>query len=225
MAPDIDTVKNILENLKEDPMRVIYTEHYLMQIERRKIPDICVEELVENGNLLNITHIMKLEYELLFRLEDSLRLYVTVRLFNLEAIILISAIYENSDTSSPREHKVELEEIYDLAFDLMDINSKHGFRLNQSVEIETGLNIDFDTCGHPVAIELIHASKKFKLQQKQMASAQLSGQIEITEDMIAIRLKATFANSETKTRVLEKEVANDYGIPENIFELIIEDIS
>ena len=225
MAPDIDTVKNILENLKEDPMRVIYTEHYLMQIERRKIPDICVEELVENGNLLNITHITKLEYGLLFRLEDSRMLYVTVRIFNLEAIILISSSYENRGASPPPEYRVELEEIYDLAFDLMDITSKHGFRFNQSVEMESGFYIDFDICGHPAAIELIHASKKFKLQQKQMASAQLSGQIEITQDLITIRLKATFANSETKTRVIEKEIANDYGIPENIFELVIEDIS
>lgn len=225
MTPDIDTVKNILENLKEDPMRVIYTEHYLMQIERRKIPDICVEELVENGNLLKITHIKKLQYGLLFRMEDSRRLYVTVRIFNLEAIILISSSYENSGTSAPPEYRVELEEIYDLAFDLMDITSKHGFRFNQSVEIESGFNIDFDTCGHPAAIELIYASKKFKLQQMQMESAQLSGQIEITQERITIRLKATFANSESKTRILEREVANDYGIPENVFELIVEDIS
>lgn len=225
MEQDIDIVKDILKNLKEDPMRVIYTEHYLKQIERRNIPDVCIEELLENGKLLKINPILNSKFELIFRMDDLKNLHVIIKTFNRQNIILISAAFENKGVTPPPEHRVELEEIYDMAFDLMDLNSKHGFRFAQSVEMEHGITIDFDTCGHPAAVELLRPSKKFRLPPKQLAEAEICGQIEITPDLIKIHLKAKPAILNSEIRVIEKEIANDYSIPENTFDLIVEDIS
>ncbi|WP_298522675.1 hypothetical protein [uncultured Methanobrevibacter sp.] len=220
MANDIDNVKNILNHLKEDPMRIGYTEHYLEQIEKRNIPETCVTDLLENEIPNKITKINDHRFELQYLLKDSAELKVIITHFNLKNIILISASYKNSSLNTPANSRVELEGIYDSAFDLIHIYSKAHYRYGQTVEIEAGFNIDFDSCGHPIAVEMIMASKKFKLQNRQMSSASIEGQIEITSEIIKIRLEAS-PGSDINTRVLEREVANEYMISENVFDLIV----
>lgn len=221
MAYDTDALKNILKNLKEDPMRIIYTEHCLEQIEKRKIPEECVEEALENENPASITPIENLIFELHYHLNNSTELYILARPFNLDKIILISA-RTNNESDNTKNNALKFKRVYDFAFDLLNIHSKYGFRHFQTIEIESKFDIDFDSCGHPIGIEIIHPSKKFKLTAKQFSSAKLNGQIEITKNSIKIHLKATLNNENIHDRVLEKEIPNIYGIQENAFDLIIE---
>lgn len=222
MTYDIDFVKNVLKHLKEDPMRITYTEHYLEQIEKRDIQDVYVTELLENKNPNEIHHIQNSRFELHYILEDSSRLQVTIDMFNRNSIILISAIAKKDHVNSQSNNTLEFEGVYDLAFDMIDFRSKTDFRYGQSIEMETGFNIDFDSCGHPVAVEMLRVSKKFKIRRNDFSRALFDGTIEITPDIIRIRLKASFTHAGIEARVLEKEVANDYGIASNVFDLKLE---
>lgn len=202
-------------------MRIIYTEHYLEQIEKRKIPETCVTDLLENEMPNKITKIQDHRFELEFVLKDSSELKVIIKPFNIRNVILISASCKKRGLNPQSHRRVELEGIYDSAFDLIHFYSRDCYRYGQTVEMEPGFNIDFDSCGYPIAIEMILASKKFKLQNRQLSSASIEGKIEITPEIIKIRLEAS-PGSDINTRVLEKEVRNDYGISENVFDLIVE---
>ncbi|WP_458402884.1 hypothetical protein [Methanobrevibacter sp.] len=219
MKYDADIVKTILDNLKKDPMRIIYTEHYLEQIEKRNIPDICVEELLENGNPTRIKEIRNSRFELHYDLGKSNELHVLIRILCPHDIILISAL--NTEDKPQPDNELEFEGVYDLAFDMIDMHSRHGFRYGRTIEMEQGFNIDFDSCGNPVAVEMIPASERFKLRRELFSSAQIEGRIEITPDLIRIRLKASAGNENVKHRVLEKEIRNKPGIQENTFDLIV----
>ena len=207
-------VMNVLGNLKEDPMRITFTEHFLEQINRRNIPDMYVTDLLETGNPVEIKKIGKCpsRFELEYAPDDSNELHVTFDLFNHDSIILILAFVKNDEFDDLQDNLLEFECIYDSAFDLMDLHSRYGFRYGQTIEMEPGFNIDFDSCGYPVAVEIIRASKKFKLKQKTLSYAKLKGWIEIGPNMIRIRIEVSVRLTDVKTRVLENEVPNVYGI-------------
>lgn len=224
MKYDTDTVMNVLRHLKEDPMRIIFTEHFLNQIEKRNIPDILVEDLLENRTPVKINKIQKhpSKFELCYNTDGFGELSIIITIFNLKSIILLSAAHKNRGSTQRPNINLEVEGIYDLAFDLMDLHSKEEFEYNQTIEVEPRFNIDFDSTGHPVAIEIIYAAEKFKLKREAFSSAAFKGLVEITPDSIKIRLEASLNHTNIKTRVIEKEIANDYGIPGNVFELTVE---
>ena len=221
MEYDMETFEDILENLKEDPMRVIYTEHYLDQIEKRGIPDVCIEELLEKDKLIKIAELQNQTFGLHFDLDESGELIVIAKPFNLKSIILISASFKNNGINPPSDHALEFEGIYDRAFDLMDLHSTYGFKYNQTIEMEPDFNVDFDSGGHPVAVEMIHPSRKFNSRPEIFSTVTLEGQIEVTPESIKVRLKASFIQEKIEARIIEKEIPNKYGIPANVFELAI----
>ena len=223
MEYGIDFVKNILNNLKKDPMRLIYTEHCLDEIEKRNISDIRLEELLENSAPLEINRYPNYNnrFELKFALDDSRKLTIILDTLNRDTVILISAFPANNEIGHSKE-KLEFEFIYDSAFNLMEMHSKNDFEYGQTVEMEKGFNIDFDPYGQPVAIEIIRPSKRFRLTRKIFPAAAFEGRIEITCKSIRIALKASVNSSTIEPRILEKEIANDYGIPVNSFELAFE---
>lgn len=224
MDEDIESVKKILETLKEDPMKAVYTEHYLELLDKRNLPDISLEEEIEKGNLLEIRDIQHSLFELHFRLDDCDELYVIITPFHRKEIILISSRRKNDGVKNQTNHNLEFKELYDSFIDLMNLYTKNEFIHGQTVEIESGFNIDFDPAGHPIAVEMSYASKRFKLQYKQLDASLLECRIEITPPTIRIRLNTTFESKITVTRVYESEIANDYGIPGNTFDITFEKI-
>ena len=222
MDYDEIAVKKILENLKEDSKRVCYTEHFVEQFEKRNLPSLCLEELVENGNLVDINEIGNSMFKLRFHLNETEELYVIAKPFNLKNIILISALVKNNTVNDLSNSMLEFEGIYDKAYDLMELHDKHDYKTGKTVEMEDEFNMDFDLYGQPVAIEIFQASEKFKIKKKQMSSATLNGRIEITKDSIRVILKASFNNDSIKKRVVEKEIPNSYAIPPNVFHMMID---
>lgn len=220
MKYDADYVKNVLRNLSEDPMRIIFTEHFLDQISKRNIKDIDIEELLENGNPAEINEVKDQQgrFELVFNLENLDEMHVLLRLFNSSSVILISAFVKKISAKHPPDSMPEFEYIYDLAFDLLDLHNVYGFGYDQTIEMEPGFNVDFDSCGNPVAVEVIRASKKFKLKREYLSSAKLKGEIEITPDLIKVRLKAYLNLYNINNRVIEKEAENTHDIPPGKFE-------
>lgn len=216
---NFDEIENILDHLDEDPMRIIFTEHFLEQIEKRNIPDTCLEDLLEKDRLIEIKKIKNhsKRYELTFSLDDSGELIIVVDTYNRRSVILISALAKTKSV----EHNLgtlEFECVYDFAFDLMNIESKHGFRFSQTIEMEEGFNIDFDSCDHPAAIEIIRPSKKFGLARKYFSNVEIEGIIEISPDSIMVHVELTPDVKHGKIRVLEKEIPNVYDIQPGKFE-------
>lgn len=219
MGYDIDDAKNILKNLKNDPMRIIYTEHFLEQINRRNIAIELVEEFLNNENPKRITKIQNhtSRFELIYAGAGE-EFFITLDLFNLNCVIMISA-FSKSDEEIQRHDLLDFEGVYDLGFDLLDLHTKHCFGYGLTVEMDNAINIDFSSCGYPAAIEIIRPSKIFGLSRKYFSKAKIEGDIEISYDLIKIHLELSVDNENAKTRVFEKEVANVYKIQAENFKL------
>ena len=107
MSEDIETIEKILENLKEDPMGVTYTEHYLELLEKRNLPDINLQDEIEKGNLLEIHDIQHNLFEMHFRQDNSEELYIIISPYYLNEIILISSRRKNDGVNHQTNHNLE----------------------------------------------------------------------------------------------------------------------
>ena len=90
------------------------------------------------------------------------------------------------------------------------------FEYSKTVTVEDGVYIDFDNKGLPVAIEMISASKKFQLLERQCKGVEMEGKIVITRKWISIVIKVP-----QYSRIYEKETQNAYGISRGEFEFEI----
>lgn len=96
MLHDIEHLKKILPDLKEDPMRIIYTEHFLEKIGDRCIDETVVTDALEFTCPVDIEEFesFNLTWKLRYALEGDDVLSVILTMFNLHSVILISAFLE-----------------------------------------------------------------------------------------------------------------------------------
>jgi hypothetical protein len=223
MAYTVETMRKVLDGLDDDPDNIIYTEHYVEQMERRKISEDGVEEFLRMGNAAEITKVEGFmnRFHLRGFLDEYTEVSLLVSIFNLKGVILLSAVCRNVRGDDDAFDVFEFEGIYDGANEMLHMYSRYGFMHCLTVEVEQGFNIDFDACGHPMAVELTRASKLFKINWKVIPEAKFTGSVEITESMIRIRIKAALNRADIKDRVIEREVANDYGILPGSFEFVV----
>lgn len=96
MGYSIEDLKNSLDKIKKSSDGIICTEHYFQKLGHRSIAD----DLVESKLLFaNPTDIQKLSespdyFVITFKLDKTVNLYVIVKLFNLNSLILITAVWE-----------------------------------------------------------------------------------------------------------------------------------
>ena len=90
------------------------------------------------------------------------------------------------------------------------------FEYSKTVTVEDGVYIDFDNRGMPVAIEMISASKRFQLLEKQFNGVEMEGKIVITKKWISLVIKVP-----QYSRIYENETRNTYGISRGEFEFEI----
>lgn len=112
--------------------------------------------------------------------------------------------------------KVKFVKIYDEAYDLANITVEDDFEYGQTIVIGDGFFVDFDVSGNPVAIEMVEASKNFSMLRQAFSPAKIKGVIQITEEVIRIEMRIP-----EKSRFLEKEVPNDYGLSAAEFDFTI----
>ena len=220
-------VKSILSNLRNAREPITYTEHFISQITKRKISADKIDHLILFNHPLKIKKIENhhSRFEFTYSLNDSSDVEVIADVFNNDSLILISAFVKMKNVSGFEfgriDSTVEMENIYDSAFDLMSISFADAFRYGLSIIFDNGFYMDFDIYGSPVSIELIQASDKFMLKPDVLFSAKIEGMVEITDDIIKVALTAHVNMGKIRTRVVEGEVANTCRIPSGEFQLLI----
>jgi hypothetical protein len=226
MAYTVETMRKVLERIDDDPEKIIYTEHYVEQIERRTISENGVEEFLRRGDVVEITKVegFMSRFHLRGFIDDYTEVSLLVSIFNLKAVILLSAVCRNVRGDEDAFDVFEFDGIYDGANEMLHMYSRYCFMHALTVEVEQGFNIDFDACGHPMAVELTRASKIFRINWKVIPEAKFSGSVEITESVIRIRIKAAINRADIKDRVIEREVANDHGILPGSFEFVVREL-
>lgn len=212
-----EKLKNTLKGLKDDPMRIIYTENFVEQTDRRDIPEDLVDELLTNEKPTKINEIKGEHgrFEVIYSSSDFGDLTVVLILFNLTEVILITA-FSTSDASDCFDTMMDFKCIYDSTLDLLDLHSRYGFRHCRTVMVESGFNIDFDYCGYPVAVEMMMASKRFKIRSDNLSSSKFFSQIEVENESIRIKITAYPNYGQSKT--IEWEIPNTFGISTGRFE-------
>ena len=111
---------------------------------------------------------------------------------------------------------IELEEIYDLSSDVLNLQSTQDFAFCQTVVLGDGVNVDFDCRGRPVAIELINPFKLLNLRRDILEDSRFDISLEVSSS-IRLQMGAVTKNSLIEPRLLDVEVSNDFKIPSGRF--------
>ena len=91
----VDTVKEILPHLKDNPMRTILTEHFLEKMWHRSIDEDVIYEMLENQTPKSITALKdsNVNFELTYECDDGQDLVVILSAHPPFSVILISAYF------------------------------------------------------------------------------------------------------------------------------------
>lgn len=111
---------------------------------------------------------------------------------------------------------IELEEIYDLSSDALNLQSTEDFAFCQTVVLDDGVNVDFDFRGRPVAIEFINPSKLLNLRRDVLEDSRLDISLEVFSS-IRLRMEVVTKNTLIEPRLLDVELSNDFKIPSGRF--------
>lgn len=118
---------------------------------------------------------------------------------------------------------LEMDYEYDSQADALFIEKKSEYEHNQSIEIDTGIIMDFDEKNNPAALEILDASKilntsKFNL----IRDLQGVFTIKITEKTISLEAKFKVkVHNKEQNRPLNPKTINEFNIPESEVELAI----
>ena len=88
-----DDLKNVLKNLKEDPMRTILTEHFIEKVEERGIDESMVYMKLEHAIPRSVRRISEARdiFELSYYWMKNEKLIIVILLFPPESVVLITA--------------------------------------------------------------------------------------------------------------------------------------
>ena len=113
---------------------------------------------------------------------------------------------------------VELEKIPDHAFNFLNLSAKNEFTHYLTVVFGEGVFVDFNIRDEPAAIELVNASKKFRVQKTACMEGKITGSIVIGYDFISLRLNLKF---EKLSKTYEREIPNLYGLRPEVYEIYV----
>lgn len=219
-------IENVLNNLKNNSRAIIYTEVFLEEIERRNILEDMVDEFLLFRKAIEIRQFCNLDYrfEIHYAWNNVNNLVVVADVFNRKKLILISAFPKRRRDSfyDFDNSEIRMKMTYDQPYGMITLCILDGFRYGQTIAVGEGLYIDFDAYGYPISLTLFGVSKRFTLRASEFLNCRMEGVIEITEDLIRVRVEVTVKLKKVVLRVIEKEISNDFGILPNHFVLKID---
>lgn len=109
-----------------------------------------------------------------------------------------------------------IEYMYDVKFDVLGIRVNKDYNYSESIEINEGVILDFDTRSTPVAIEILDASKRLKVPKFSLNNIRsISLAIAINEELIKVNLMlGVFIHNKCKEETINAFTANVQGMPD-----------
>ena len=102
---------------------------------------------------------------------------------------------------------------YECDIDILDINILDDYDYKTSLELETGIMLDFDINNLPVSLEILDASKVFKVKKDLFSNIKkVDMLIEVTEELIRVEVELEF-NIPSKISSLKSMVLNTIKAP------------
>jgi len=102
---------------------------------------------------------------------------------------------------------------YEHDIDILDIDIVDDYDYKTSLELETGIILDFDKNCIPVSLEILAASKIFKVNKDLFNNLKKTDMtIEITEELIKVEVELEF-NVQSKISSLKSMVLNTINAP------------
>ena len=111
---------------------------------------------------------------------------------------------------------LEIESRYNYYFDVLAIKIADPYEYQESIELEEGIILDFDTNNIPVAIEILDASKVLNVPDKQYLSnrKKIKMKISISEKVIEVHLNVNIEIHNKKEIMSFNSLAiNDINAP------------
>ncbi|MDR2544582.1 MAG: DUF2283 domain-containing protein [Methanobrevibacter sp.] len=110
---------------------------------------------------------------------------------------------------------LQIESMYDHHFDVLGIRVVGGYKYKESIELEEGIILDFDENNVPVALEILDASKVFKIPEKYyLTNRAISMNICVSKEIIAVHLKVLVdIHDKKETMPLDLSTINDIDAP------------
>ena len=103
---------------------------------------------------------------------------------------------------------------YYIDEDIFLIKTFDKYEYETSLELEEGVILDFDINNNPIALEILDASKIFKLKDKNLFNSikKLEMNVEATEELIRVKVEIEF-NQKNKISSLKSYVLNTIKAP------------
>lgn len=96
--------------------------------------------------------------------------------------------------------QIDADYIYDYDLDIANIKIKEEYKYKESVDLDTGVFLDFDKNNFPVYLEILSASKRLNVEKEFLINP--NGAVKITINYDLIKLEVCFEN-EYEKHVLE----------------------
>jgi uncharacterized protein YuzE len=104
---------------------------------------------------------------------------------------------------------------YDDEVDVLIIYETEDYIYDSSIELDQDIIMDYDHDGIPVAIELLHTSKIFKVPKDSLKTIEnLQGYAKVTEKLIFVEFTFEVSfNNEKQTCFFDSTKSNDISLP------------
>lgn len=109
--------------------------------------------------------------------------------------------------------KYDLEYDYDMETDALGAVIEKDYEYAHSVESNRAI-FDLNNNGEVVGLEILDASKIFKIEKKQLVNPKIEVMVNTTEDLIKIYIVFDFQNNER--RFLNEKIINKENAPPGI---------
>ena len=107
--------------------------------------------------------------------------------------------------------EIRFEELYDVAFDLMNLQSVDDAVFLCTATLAGGVNVDFDINHRPFAVELINPSKMLKMRPEALYDADLDISLEVSST-IHLRIDVAASSKLKVSRFIDIEAPNGWGL-------------
>lgn len=118
----------------------------------------------------------------------------------------------------------QIKKDYDFQSDILYLRIVNDYRYQESLEIGNYLILDFDEQYHPVAVEILDASKVLNISKYSLQSDfNLDMEISVGEDLIAVRAQFVLSLHQKRIPVVRDfRTLNDIHLPSQEIGLVME---